>query len=188
MIFLRWNKHTASYSTARLCLPGSSSLIIPNQGNKNCRAIPLVSFTEYELNKQFAARYFGNEVSATTQLAYEQDSSFWNQARTVPLTPQELRFIRYKDSLYRATHTRQYLDSIDRLTNRITWQKLSLYGTKFLQPQKRKKLVCAAHLIIVPAVGIWRHPHQSVFLLFKNLSFQKKSGGLPQPELWVSQP
>ena len=107
-------------------------------GKQKLSGNTLVTYTDYELNKQFPSRYFGNEVSATTQLAYEQDSSFWNQARTEPLTHQELRFIRYRDSLYRATHTRQYLDSIDRLTNRITWQKLSYLGQNFYNRKKER--------------------------------------------------
>ncbi|MBE7170679.1 MAG: carboxypeptidase-like regulatory domain-containing protein [Williamsia sp.] len=107
-------------------------------GKQKLSGNTLVTYSDYELNKQFPPHYFGTEVSATTQLAYEQDSSFWNQARTEPLTAQELRFVRYRDSLYRATHTRQYLDSVDRLTNKITWQKMTYLGQTFYNRKKER--------------------------------------------------
>ncbi len=87
-----------------------------------------VTYAGYEINKQFPKNYFGIEVSATTSEAYKRDSSFWQSARTEPLTAREIKFIHYKDSVYRVTNTKQYLDSIDRLTNKFTWKKLLLTG------------------------------------------------------------
>jgi hypothetical protein len=49
-------------------------------------------------------------------------------ARTEPLSSKEIKLIQYKDSIYRVSHTKQYLDSIDRLTNRFTYKKLLLNG------------------------------------------------------------
>jgi hypothetical protein len=54
-----------------------------------------VNYTDFELNKTFPPKYFGVELSATAQEAYERDSSFWQKVRTEPLTDKELRFIRY---------------------------------------------------------------------------------------------
>jgi hypothetical protein len=87
-----------------------------------------VTYIDYELNKTFAKDYFGVEVSATTEEAYKRDSSFWMTARTEPLTAKEIKFIQYKDSIYRVTHTRQYLDSIDHVTNKFTFKKLLISG------------------------------------------------------------
>src|SRR6185436_2401374 len=88
--------------------------------------------------KTFAPKYFGVELSATAQEAYERDSSFWQKVRTEPLTEKEIRFIRYRDSLYRATHTKAYLDSIDAKTNKITWKKLLLTGLTFYNREKER--------------------------------------------------
>ncbi len=66
------------------------------------------------LNKTFDKKYFGPEVSATAQSAYERDSTFWQTTRTVPLTQKEVRYLHYKDSIYTATHANAYLDSMDR--------------------------------------------------------------------------
>jgi hypothetical protein len=78
------------------------------------------------------------EVSSTKQEAYEKDSSFWNTARTEPLTPKELRFIQFRDSIYRATHTKAYLDSLDKSINRITWKKILFTGQTFHNHEKEK--------------------------------------------------
>ncbi|TDH28601.1 carboxypeptidase-like regulatory domain-containing protein [Segetibacter sp. 3557_3] len=90
--------------------------------------VTTVTYGEYELNKTFPPHYFGLEVSATTEDAYKRDSTFWDTARVEPLTDKELKLIRYRDSIYRVTHSRQYLDSIDRLTNKFTWKKALLTG------------------------------------------------------------
>lgn len=97
-------------------------------GKSKLSGITTVAYADYELNKQFPKNYFGVEVSATTEEAYKRDSSFWQTARTEPLTSKEIKLIQYRDSIYRVTHTKQYLDSIDRVTNRFTYKKLLLTG------------------------------------------------------------
>lgn len=101
----------------------------------------LVSYSNYELNKQFAKGHFGVEVSATAQQAYEQDSSFWQTVRTEPLTEKEVMFIRFKDSVFRVTHTEAYLDSLDRANNKITWKKIGFFGQTFYNRKKERTFV-----------------------------------------------
>jgi hypothetical protein len=101
----------------------------------------LVTYSDYELNKQFPKNYFGVELSATAQEAYEKDSSFWETVRTEPLTQKELRFIHFKDSIYRLTHTEAYLDSLDRANNRVTWKKLGFFGQTFYDRKKERTWV-----------------------------------------------
>lgn len=98
----------------------------------------LVTYSGYELNKQFPKKYFGVEVSATAQEAYEKDSSFWETVRTVPLSEKEVRFIHFKDSIYRVTHTEAYLDSLDQANNRVTWKKLGFFGQTIYNRKKER--------------------------------------------------
>jgi hypothetical protein len=97
-------------------------------GQHRLSGITTVTYVDYELNKVFPKNYFGVEVSATAEEAYKRDSSFWKTARTEPLSIKEIKLIRYKDSIYRVTHTKQYLDSIDRITNKFTWKNLLIGG------------------------------------------------------------
>lgn len=99
----------------------------------------VVTYKDYELLKKFARGHFGTEVSATTEEAYERDSTFWQTVRTVPLTPKEVQFIQYKDSVYNATHSKTYLDSIDRLTNKITFQKIAVLGQNFYNREQQRR-------------------------------------------------
>ncbi len=87
-----------------------------------------VSYKQFDLNKNFSKNHFGVELGSTAASAYNRDSSFWNTARDKPLTTQELGFIRYQDSLFAVRNTSSYLDSLDKETNRITWQKILLFG------------------------------------------------------------
>ena len=107
-------------------------------GKKTLSGTTVVTFTDYGLQKQFPKNHFGVEISATAAEAYKRDSSFWQTARTEPLTPKEIKYIRYKDSLYRATHTKQYLDSIDHLINKFTWKKLLLTGQTLYNREKER--------------------------------------------------
>ncbi|MBK7097471.1 MAG: hypothetical protein IPH58_02730 [Sphingobacteriales bacterium] len=102
-------------------------------------------YTDYELNKKFDKKYFGPELSATTDSAYSRDSSFWNTVRLEPLSEKEVRFVRYRDSIYAYTHSKAYLDSIDRRLNRITWQKLLYQGQPLSNHEKR-------HFIQLPVI------------------------------------
>lgn len=98
----------------------------------------VVAYRQFELNKEFSRNYFGLEVSSTAQEAYEKDSSFWIVARSEPLTPKEVRFIHYKDSVYRAIHSEAYLDSLDKVINRVTVRKLLLTGQNFHSHEKER--------------------------------------------------
>jgi len=101
----------------------------------------LVLYSDYELNKQFPRNYFGVELSSTAQKAYEQDTSFWKTVRTFPLTDKEVRYVQYRDSIYEVTHTTAYLDSIDRVNNRVTWKKLLIGGQSFYKRESERTWV-----------------------------------------------
>jgi Family of unknown function (DUF5686)/CarboxypepD_reg-like domain len=98
----------------------------------------VITYKDFELNKQFDKKYFGTELSSASAEAYKRDSSFWQANRTEPLTEKEVRFIHYKDSVYQATHTKAYLDSVDKVINKITWQKIVYKGQEFNDHEKRR--------------------------------------------------
>ncbi len=96
----------------------------------------VVRFSDYELDKQFDKGHFGTEVSSTNQQAYEKDSTFWQTVRSEPLSNKELRFIHYQDSIYRTTHSDNYLDSLQDIINKVTWKKLGVFGQSFYNRKK----------------------------------------------------
>jgi hypothetical protein len=108
-------------------------------GKKTLIGKTTVTYKDFQFQKIFDKKYFGPEVSATAQSAYERDSTFWQTTRTVPLTRKELRYIRFKDSIYTATHATAYLDSMDMVMNKITWKKLFLTGIIFNDHYKERR-------------------------------------------------
>jgi hypothetical protein len=100
--------------------------------------VTTATYKNFELHKHFDKKHFGTEISATAQEAYEKDSSFWQTNRTEPLTEKEVRFIHYKDSIYRARHSKAYLDSVDRVINKITWKKWFWSGQEFNNHEKER--------------------------------------------------
>ena len=97
-----------------------------------------VVYSGYELKKNFKKGYFGNEVSTTSKEAYEKDSTFWRSVRTEPLSRQQELYTRYQDSIYKYTRTESYLDSIDRVLNKITWKKMLIFGQIFNDHRKER--------------------------------------------------
>ena len=97
-----------------------------------------VSYTGYELNKNFKKGYFGNEVSSTTEEAYQKDSSFWKSVRTEPLSRQQEMYARYQDSIYKYMRSEAYLDSMDKVLNKITWKKMLIFGQVFNDHKKER--------------------------------------------------
>jgi hypothetical protein len=91
----------------------------------------LVIFDDYKIDTVFKKKYFTTEVSTTSLEAYERDSTFWNTVRKEPLTEKELQFIHFKDSIFDYTHTTQYLDSIDKKNNKVTWNEVLFTGVSF---------------------------------------------------------
>ncbi|MET0634585.1 MAG: DUF5686 and carboxypeptidase regulatory-like domain-containing protein [Chitinophagaceae bacterium] len=98
----------------------------------------VVAYTDYKLGKNFPSGYFGPEISSVAAEAYERDSSFWKNVRPEPLTAKELRFIRYRDSIYNVTHSKAYLDSIDAKTNKVTWNKILYAGQPVYNREKER--------------------------------------------------
>jgi hypothetical protein len=98
-----------------------------------------VVYSDFELNKNFRRNYFGNEISATSQQAYERDSSFWNRVRTLPLTEREALYTQYQDSLYKVRQSDAYLDSIDRVLNKVTWGRVLVFG-QILNDHRKERM------------------------------------------------
>ncbi len=81
-------------------------------------------FTEYSFDNNFKRRYFGNELIRANENANEKDSLYWEQNRPIPLTDEERRNYYKEDSLQKIRSSKEYLDSLDRRTNKFDWMSL----------------------------------------------------------------
>jgi len=81
-------------------------------------------FTDYLFNNEFNKRYFNNEVIKATEDANKRDSLYWEENRPIPLTAEERRNYHKEDSLQELRNSKEYLDSLDRRTNKFEWNNL----------------------------------------------------------------
>jgi hypothetical protein len=117
-------------------------------GKEKLSGQTLAIFSDYELNKQFSRNHFGVEVSTTAEAAYQKDSSFWKTIRVEPLNDKEVRYVQYQDSIYQVTHTKAYLDSFDKVNNRITWKNITFIGQTFYNREKERTWVLPAAISV----------------------------------------
>lgn len=119
-------------------------------GNTKSSGKTIAVYSEYKIDTVFSKKTFSNELSTTTLEAYEKDTNFWNTIRKEPLSEKEYQFITRKDSIYRATHSKTYLDSIDKVENKITWKKVLFFGVTNYNREKERNLFFA------PAISVYR--------------------------------
>lgn len=76
-------------------------------------------FSNYNLRPDFEKGFFDREVFKIEKTANEQDSAYWNSVRPVPLTLEESGDYVKKDSLQKIWKSEEFLDSLDRKSNRF---------------------------------------------------------------------
>jgi len=81
-------------------------------------------FTDYIFNNEFERRYFGNEIVRANEDANKKDSSYWEETRPIPLTEEERKNYFKEDSLQKLRSSKEYLDSLDRKSNKFRWNDL----------------------------------------------------------------
>lgn len=134
------NLLTYDYFTIRQWFdhPGDSVCVLTKQEmdygvkykDQASKMTTVATFSNYVFNPSFQKKYFKDEVGSTTQEAYERDSTYWQETRIVALTPDEQRFIVVRDSLRDVYSRKEYLDSIDRVFNKVTFWKIAWFGVE----------------------------------------------------------
>jgi hypothetical protein len=81
-------------------------------------------FTEYQFNNDFKRKYFNNEIVKANENANEKDSLYWEENRPIPLTAEERENYFKEDSLQKMRTSKEYLDSMDRINNKMKWGDL----------------------------------------------------------------
>jgi hypothetical protein len=109
-------------------------------GPKTFTGNTLMIYSNYERNYIFPEKFFGNEVSVTTQDAYERDTSYWKKSRPEPLTADQKKVIAYRDSIEAVHKSKKYLDSIEAKFNKVTFGELIYSGVGF-RNQRNKSFV-----------------------------------------------
>ncbi|TND08632.1 MAG: hypothetical protein FD123_2136 [Bacteroidetes bacterium] len=92
----------------------------------------------YVLNPDFPKRFFNGEEMKVNDDANKKDSAYWKDTRPVPLTYEEERDYRKRDSLQRIRESKPYLDSLDRKTNKPAFGDIVFTGYTFNRRFKKE--------------------------------------------------
>ena len=78
-------------------------------------------YSNYNFKPNFTKKTFTKEVLTFAIGATKKDTDFWNQLRPVPLTNEELKDYKTKDSIKMVRESKPYLDSIDKIQNKLNF-------------------------------------------------------------------
>ena len=84
-------------------------------------------YKDYDLNPSFTKKEF-NEVLKITAGVNKKDSAFWQNERPIPLTQEEQTDYQKKAVLAKKRESKPYLDSLDRVNNKLKPISLLLAG------------------------------------------------------------
>ncbi|MCG1034937.1 DUF5686 and carboxypeptidase regulatory-like domain-containing protein [Polaribacter sargassicola] len=75
------------------------------------------AYSNYNFTPSFTTNNFTNEVLSFAKQATEKDAAYWNAIRPVPLTLEEVKDYKVKDSLKVVRKSKKYLDSVNKIQN-----------------------------------------------------------------------
>ncbi len=90
----------------------------------------------YNLNPNYSKDFFKTEIVVIEKGANKKDSSYWEQNRPIPLTDEEKRDYKKKDSIATIKENPRYIDSVDRKNNKFKIQDL-VSGYSYQKRNKR---------------------------------------------------
>lgn len=133
-----------------------------------------ITYSDYVLNPDFPKKFFGAEVAATTKEAYERDTTYWNELRPIPLTPEEQRKKFVQDSLKAIYTSEKYLDSVQTEYNRITFLKVAWQGVGYMNREKKTRWYFSSLVDFVEIAGVGAPragPYVGYYKRFENQQF-----------------
>ena len=77
------------------------------------------AYSKYNFKPNFSEGDFTNEVLTFEKEATEKDTAYWNTLRPVPLTVEEMKDYQIKDSIKVVRKSKKYLDSLNKVQNKI---------------------------------------------------------------------
>ena len=92
-------------------------------------------YSEFNIDPQFKKGYFDNTIIKYLDSSNKKTDTYWDKARPVPLQAEEIKDYERKDSLEQARKDPRYLDSLDRIQNKISFGNIFFTG---INVNKRK--------------------------------------------------
>jgi len=96
-------------------------------------------YSNYNFKPEFTTKTFSKEVLSFEDKANKKDTIFWNKIRPIPLTFEEVKDYKLKDSIKVIRKSKKYLDSIDLKHNKFKITNL-LFGYSYENSYKNWNL------------------------------------------------
>lgn len=94
-------------------------------------------YSGFDNDPVFAKNTFNNTILKYTDSANKKTGEYWEKTRPVPLMEEEVKDYKRKDSLETARKDPRYLDSLDKVRNKLSPLNLLLVGQSFTNSKKR---------------------------------------------------
>lgn len=95
-------------------------------------------FKNYNLTPNFDKKFFNNEIFKVEEEANQKDSTYWEDIRPIPLTIEQVKDYKVKDSLQVVKKSPSYRDSVDKVNNKFAFGDL-LFGYSWERSYNRQR-------------------------------------------------
>ena len=112
-------------------------------------------YDQFDIEPTFQKKFFNSTLLKFFDSSNKKPLSYWDSIRPLPLLEAEIKDYKKKDSLEQLRKEPKYLDSLDRIRNKVTFNKLFLTGQSF-EKEKRKETFAFDPLIWL--IGLYYNP------------------------------
>lgn len=108
-------------------------------------------YDNVNIEPSFKKKFFDNTIIKFYDSSNKKSLAYWDSVRPIPLLENEVKDYKKKDSLEQARKDPKYLDSLDKIRNKVTFSKLILTGQNFNNEKKKSSFSIDP---LIRAIGI----------------------------------
>jgi hypothetical protein len=106
-------------------------------------------YRNFNVTPSFGKKYFNNTILKYQEGSNKKSINYWDSVRPLPLTAEEKKDYIQKDSLEQLRKDPRYLDSLDRISNKIKINDILLTGKTFSRQSKKQSYTVPSLLAAV---------------------------------------
>ncbi|GAA4329412.1 DUF5686 and carboxypeptidase regulatory-like domain-containing protein [Flaviaesturariibacter amylovorans] len=125
-------------------------------------------YSDYDLNPTFQKGFFDNTILRYKDSSNKKPDDYWTSTRPIALQDEEVADYRKKDSLEKVHNSPRYLDSIDRLRNKVSVTQLLLTGQSFSNQKARSSIS------LRPLIGTIKYNTVEGLVLDPSVTYSKR--------------
>ena len=118
-------------------------------------------YSDFNIEPAFDKKTFNSTILKYTDSSNKKNNEYWENARPVPLMTDEVKDYKRKDSLELVRKDPKYMDSLERIRNKVTAANILLFGQTFQSERKRTSTSIPSLLELIsfnPAEGWVANP------------------------------